>query len=267
VHRRALIHRIAALKDRQSIPALSKLLSDCSEPLCGTVLEALHQMGGRPRSKELTAYLSRGDHPGTARLAFELLDQDHSLDASLLLPLLRDQRILSAPVFFWEDQLVVRERACLTLSLTQPLGRRGPGVEILKVLLDLCADPVDSVAHTCRVALSTLGGGVSAPSVTPGTPKERERQIRHWQRRFRERRHTFATTLADRGLRVSTDLTQREDVPALLQAILMELPVSINAQLALASLLDHRMPVYWLNPDSPHYLWRKHWKETRGRRR
>ncbi len=62
-------------------------------------------------------------------------------------------------------------------------------------------------------------------------------------------------------------LTHTNDVPALLQAITMELPVSINAQRALASLAGHRMPVYWLNTDSPHYLWQKHWKDTRGRHR
>jgi penicillin-insensitive murein endopeptidase len=267
VLRMALIQRMAALKDRQSAATLVKLLTVCSEPLCGTVLETLRHLGGTPRGRDLTAYLLRTNHPGGARLAFELLDLDSSLDASLLLPLLQDQRTLSAPVFFWQDRLIVRERACLTLALTQPMDGRGPGVEVLKVLLPLCADPVDSVAGSCRQALSTLGGGVDVPSPWPAAPKDIERQARRWQQRTRERRHSFARTLKDRGLRVSAGLTHTNDVPALLQAILMDLPVSINAQLALGSLMGHRMPVYWLNVDSPHYLWRKHWKETRGRHR
>lgn len=255
--------RIAGIFQASTLaPTLAKSLESCEEPMCVEALAALTTMGSVPPWMVLEEFLQRTRDPFSFDLAMAMAAQESRNHSDRLESFLKDVRVLRAHRYPWETVRSVRVQAALALTVSEDWR-----LTTLQALYECLSDPDPEMQEVAGLALSAMAGGWDLTAICAPPPGSTWKACRRWLRHSGGRSKVLAKLLKAQGLSVSREISQLDDVPALLKALSMTPAISINAQIALRRILEKRIPINYWNPAAITYLWAHEWKEWRRKHR
>ena len=228
-----------------------KLLDGTSPPAVErAALALLEEVDASPRVATLVAFLERATEGEATAIGLRLLRKTSSRYARKLVPLLKQDRVLSGPENFWTREV---DLLAGTVRLLGWVGDLAIGSKLVPFL----EHERDAVRKAALFALRSIAAMEVFPDeVLDAPPKDLARQWRRFVRRHRDVSDNFRKTLGQRGYAVKHRLGRKE-ANQLLSALLDVDWVSLNAQKTLRRLTGKSVALGL--KDKPHvrWLWKK----------
>jgi len=259
--RSAALRLLALLKVRHGQGKIYEALGDCEEPVCGAGVAALEAVEAKVRPGALVAVIKGTNDPDTVATAFRLLRRGGSGAVRKVLPLLKDQRRLVRPHYFFEKSVIVRQQACYCLGW---LGSK----KVVKALLALLAEDDDAAVRGAALwaVRAIAGASVFPDDVVDTRPTNLRKRWKRWARKHKEAGKALRRELRDLGYKV--DKMDRKEIRELVRAVRDNADhVSMNSQRLLNKLLKKRIPINIKDRAHSHWLWRKQLKRLKRKGR
>ena len=239
---------------------LYDLLPTCEPFLCRAAAQGLLRLAARPRPATLVDLVVRTADLETIEAAFLLLRRASTRQSGLIAALLEDTRTVSSTYEFFQRTLKVRVQACLALGW---VGSPKAGLK----LAELLAAPELEVRQAALWALKAISAAQFIPDaeVEAGPVLDGSKRWQAWHRRHKDRDKNLLASMRAAGYKLRS--FSKSNARDLVNAILGQDYLSINAQRKLGELFRPRHAIDLKDKPNARWLWKKELKRWQRHRR